>query len=110
MVSRIIPTLWGVRVQQFVPWVMEMTSAGRAATCSAEAISPRAAPAYPMFTTSSPSERAATAGQARAGPLATQLLEDRVAVGHPAGPAGAGVTSPPTPVTDRTVGRMPSGR
>ena len=43
--ARIISTLNGMRVQQFVPCVIEMTSASSAATCSAETISPRADPA-----------------------------------------------------------------
>ena len=46
---------------------MVTTSAGSSATCSAETISPRAAPAYPMFTRSRPALRAAMAGQAWAG-------------------------------------------
>ena len=43
--ARICSTLCGIRVQQFVPCVIEMTSAGNPAMCSAVTISPRAEPA-----------------------------------------------------------------
>ena len=37
--------LWGVRVQQLVPWAMEITAASRSAISSALGSSPRADPA-----------------------------------------------------------------
>ena len=43
--SRNSPVLCGVRVQQLVPWLSEMTSASSSASSSAEAISPRHEPA-----------------------------------------------------------------
>ena len=46
MPAIIIVALCGIRVQQFVPWLTEMTAGeSSAAICSAETISPRAAPA-----------------------------------------------------------------
>ena len=45
VISSIMPALWGVRVQQLVPWVIEITSADSPATASAQGISPRAEPA-----------------------------------------------------------------
>ena len=45
MVDRIMSVEYGTIDQQFVPWLSEITSASREAICSAETISPRAAPA-----------------------------------------------------------------
>ncbi len=99
-----------MRLQQLVPCEIEITSASSAAMCCADGSSPRADPAYPRFTTSSPVRRAATAGHAPDGPLAIQPSAIESPYASQRGPRGAGTSSPPPIRSANTRGRMPSGR
>lgn len=99
----------GTPDQQFVPNASVSTSAGSVAICSATHSSPRADPAYPRLTASSPSARPATAGHAWAGRVDHQpsVIESPCTTHR--GCAGAGSSVPPTARTPRNRGDCPCG-